>query len=159
MTSDPSTLCAGAKTRLESSIKNLKPHLLYDFFFSGWSQLFLLSASNGINDGMMAWGDRMLKYTGKPRADKFRDTTHSTIGFWTDNGGYYHYALGNKSMGSTYEEVLPKVKQYHDDIGVPFGHWQFDSWFNPKDAGVNAGGGTPPSPPPMFRRLTPHSLF
>jgi hypothetical protein len=29
---------------------------------AGWSQLFLLSASNGINDGMMAWGDRMLKY-------------------------------------------------------------------------------------------------
>jgi hypothetical protein len=28
--------------------------------------------------------------------------------------------------------VLPEVKAYHDDIGVPFGHWQFDSWFYPK---------------------------
>jgi len=82
-----------------------------------------------------------LKYTGKPRADMYRDATHSTIGFWTDNGGYYHYALGNKSKDATFESVLPKVKAYHDEIGVPFGHWQFDSWFYPKDGSVNAGGG------------------
>ena len=37
--------------------------------------------------------------------------------------------------------MLPEVKAYHDDIGVPFGHWQFDSWFYPKDGGVNPGGG------------------
>jgi hypothetical protein len=59
---------------------------------------------------MMAWRDRMLKYTGKPRADMYLDEVHSTIGFWTDNGGYYHYSIGNnKSLGSNYEEVLPKV--------------------------------------------------
>ena len=39
------------------------------------------------------------------------------------------------------EAVLPRVKAYHDSIGVPFGHWQFDSWFYPKDGGVNPGGG------------------
>ena len=38
-------------------------------------------------------------------------------------------------------EVLPKVKAYHDDIGIPFGHWQFDSWFYPKDGRVDSGGG------------------
>ena len=108
---------------------------------SGWSQLFLLSAGLGINDGFMAWGDRMLKFTGKPRADMYLDATHSMIGFWTDNGGYYHYATGDKKYGDNYEEVLPKVKAYHDSIGVPFGHWQFDSWFYPKDGGVNPGGG------------------
>ena len=56
--------------------------------------------------------------------------THSTIGFWTDNGGYYHYALGNKSMGTTYEEVLPKVKAYHDAIGTPGSgtHKQWRRW-------------------------------
>jgi len=37
---------------------------------------------------MMAWGDRVLRWTQKKRADKYRDVTHSTIGFWTDNGGY-----------------------------------------------------------------------
>ena len=112
---------------------------------AGWSQLFILTAGQGINDGMMAWGDRMLKYTGKPRANMYRDITHSTIGFWTDNGGYYHYATGEPGCKAgnctSYETVLPKVKQYHDSIGVPFRHWQFDSWFYPKDGGVNAGGG------------------
>lgn len=53
---------------------------------AGWSQQFILSAGKGINAGMMAWGDRMLKFTGKPRADMYVDQTHSTIGFWTDNG-------------------------------------------------------------------------
>jgi hypothetical protein len=57
---------------------------------AGSSQLFILSAGVGINDGMMAWGDRMLKYTGKPRANMYKDVTHSTIGFWT---GKQHRAL------------------------------------------------------------------
>ena len=54
---------------------------------------------------------------------------------------YYHYSTGESSVGSNYEEVLPKVKAYHHSIGVPFGHWQFDSWFYPKDGGVSSGGG------------------
>lgn len=108
---------------------------------AGWSQLFILSAGAGINSGFTNWGERMLKVTGKPLTDMYRDQTHSTIGFWTDNGGYYHYATGDPKYGSTYEEVLPKVKAYHDAIQVPFGHWQFDSWFYPKDGGVDPGGG------------------
>ena len=54
---------------------------------AGWTQAYVLSAGLGINAGMMAWGDRVLKYTGKPRANPYLDQTHSTIGFWTDNGG------------------------------------------------------------------------
>jgi hypothetical protein len=49
---------------------------------AGWSQSFILSAGRGINAGMMAWGDRILKFTGKPRANMWHDLTHSTIGFW-----------------------------------------------------------------------------
>jgi hypothetical protein len=51
---------------------------------AGWSQLFILTAGRGVNEGMMGWGDRMLKFTDKPRADMYKDLTHSTIGFWTD---------------------------------------------------------------------------
>ena len=43
------------------------------------------------------------------------------------DGGYYHYSTG-ADKSKTYEDVLPKVKAYHDAIGIPFGHWQFDSW-------------------------------
>ena len=106
---------------------------------AGWTHTFLLSASLGIRDGMMAWGDRLLALRGgKRRPSLYRDVTHSTIGFWTDNGGYYHYDTGSSR---SYEQVLPEVKAYHDQIGVPFGHWQFDSWFYPKDGTVDPGGG------------------
>ncbi|CAE7625695.1 unnamed protein product [Symbiodinium sp. KB8] len=108
------------------------------FIPSGWKQMFILSAGFGVLDGMMAWGDRMLKFTGKQRADMYRDDVVGSIGFWTDNGGYYHYATGGNE---TYEEVLPKVKEYHDSLGIPFKHWQFDSWFYPKDGKVDPGGG------------------
>lgn len=129
MASDENFIGAGVKSTV-------------DTIPAGWEQSFLLSAGTGIREGMMNWGDRMLKYTGKPRADMYLDDTHGKIGFWTDNGGYYHYSIGaNKSLGDNYEEVLPKVKAYHDDIGIPFAHWQFDSWFYPKDGGVNPGGG------------------
>ena len=37
-------------------------------------------------------------------------------------------------------QVLPKVKAWHDAVGVPFGHWQFDSWFYKKDGPVFRGG-------------------
>ncbi len=40
---------------------------------AGWSQSFMLSAfCCGINMGMMEWGNRMLTYTGKKRADMYR---------------------------------------------------------------------------------------
>ena len=108
---------------------------------AGHSQTFLLVAGVGVTKTFMEWGDRMLAVNGKQRVDnRYKDTTHGTIGFWTDNGGYYHYATG-VDKSKTYEEVLPQVKAYHDSIGVPFGHWQFDSWFYPKDGGVNPGGG------------------
>ena len=29
----------------------------------------------------------MLRFTGKPRANMYRDAVHAKIGFWTDNGG------------------------------------------------------------------------
>ena len=123
------------------------------------------------------------------RTDPYRDVTHSSIGFWTDNGGYYHYATGEANAtyddvlpkatafhglpqaihdlprpatdlprpstglplafhdlprpSIRYEDVLPKVKSSHEAAGVPFRHWQFDSWFYPKDAKV---GGGPPDP-------------
>ena len=59
----------------------------------------------------------------------------------------YHYSTGTGSTkfpngsyiyNQSYEEVLPKVKASHDAAGVPFGHWQFDSWFYPKDPHLSA---------------------
>ena len=116
----------------------------------GWTQSWILSATRGVNAAFQAWGDRVLARREDGARDLYRDVTHSTIGFWTDNGGYYHYSTGTGSTkfpngsyiyNQSYEEVLPKVKKSHDAAGVPFGHWQFDSWFYPKDATVGPGGG------------------
>jgi hypothetical protein len=109
---------------------------------AGWSHQFILYAAYGISNAFEAWGDRMttpkksndaeactcrnhrLRHIKKGsrcdgekhRLDRssnmYRDQTHSTIGFWTDNGGYYHYSTG--ITNETYEEVLPQVKKYHD---------------------------------------------
>lgn len=162
---------------------------------AGYTLRFVLSASYGINQGMMDWGDRLLKGLEVIRQDhRYRDVTvrfetfsvpsgpvsltissphalvrlsprislfipniffaslcashshsvdsASSIGFWTDNGGYYHYSIGdNRTLGSNYEEVFRSVKEHHDELGLPFRHWQFDSWFYPKDGGVSPGGG------------------
>ena len=115
---------------------------------AGFSLRFMLSSGLGVNAAMMAWGDRLLAWTGKPRTSMHRPDATSTIGYWTDNGGYYHYSTGCSHGGGpscnrseTYEDVLPKVKAYHEAIKVPFRHWQFDSWFYPKDGSVRPGGG------------------
>jgi hypothetical protein len=86
----------------------------------GWSQLFILSAGVGINDGMMAWGDRMLKFTGKKRTDPYRDATHSTIGFWTGAkiyiGGSTYIGLGDLHRVYTYIGDLHRVYTYIGDL-------------------------------------------
>lgn len=56
------------------------------------------------------------------------------------SGGYYHYSTGLDKSAS-YLEILPRVLAYHAALGVPFRHWQFDSWFYPKDGDVLPGGG------------------
>jgi len=129
MSSDEETISIGVKSTV-------------DTIPAGWKQRYILSAGDGIFDGMMKWGDRVLTFAGRSRPDnRYLDDVHGKIGFWTDNGGFYHYALGNVSANATYEDVLPQVKAYHEKIGVPFGHWQFDSWFYPKDGPVSSGGG------------------
>jgi len=74
----------------------------------GFTQTFLLSAGYGIGSGMEAWGERLRQVSGRPKADKYLDVTHSSIGFWTDNGGYYHYSTGTNAT-ATYEEVANTV--------------------------------------------------
>jgi hypothetical protein len=137
MTADNTLIGAGVKRSAQSTP-------------AGWSQLFILSAGVGINDGMMHWGDHFLRYSGRAqRADLYGSTVLSTIGYWTSNGGYYHYAnFSNVSLmgGSSYEEVLPKVHASHKEAGLHFGHWQFDSWWYPKEGAdgtyaSNGGGG------------------
>jgi hypothetical protein len=58
---------------------------------------------------MEAWGSRLRVVSGRLKTNKYLDTVHGGIGFWTDNGGYYHYSTG-LNASATYEEALPQVR-------------------------------------------------
>jgi len=117
---------------------------------TNWTQRWLLSETVDssreappIRRAMEKWGAEFLAILGIENAlhsNRYRDKVHGAIGFWTDNGGYYHYSTGIPS-NQTYEEAFIQVKKYHDTLQIPFGHWQFDSWFYPKDGDVDGGGG------------------
>ena len=86
---------------------------------AGWSQAFMLTAGHGVNSAFMDWGDRLLRWTGKARTSLYRDVAVSTIGYWTDNGGFYHYSTGCShavhptcNQSATYEDVLRLVPKH-----------------------------------------------
>ncbi|KAJ8609762.1 hypothetical protein CTAYLR_010732 [Chrysophaeum taylorii] len=108
---------------------------------AGWTQRWILTFGSSMRRTFDDWGATvlaLLNVTNDLRFNMYRDPVHATIGFWTDNGGYYHYSTG-LWPNQTYEQVLPLVKAYHESLGLKFGHWQFDSWFYPKDGGVSDG--------------------
>ena len=100
------------------------------------SHLAILSSGNGINAGMLGWGDRMLKFHGvKRRTDKYRDQAHSTLA-----GPQWRLpSLCHRPVNGTYEQVLPQVQAHHDQLGPrPLA---VRPWFYPKDGDVGPGGG------------------
>ena len=53
--------------------------------------------------------------------------------YWTDNGGWFHYPPFN-ATGEYQKEWLLALKDAKA-AGIPFGHWQGDSWWYPKGPG------------------------
>ena len=96
-----------------------------------YSVSFVVVEGDGIAKTMEKWGDILLKKSGKRyRASPYHDDIVSHIGWWTDNGAYYHYP-GGKIEGDKggYQKAMHAVADYHRQIGAPFKHWQLDSWF------------------------------
>jgi len=108
---------------------------------AGYAQRYLVVEGRGIGATLTAWGDRLLQDRGRSRADRYADAGLSTLGYWTDNGAYYYYRT---EEGRTFEETLLAVKAEADAIGIPYGHFQIDSWWYPKRPGSTPGanGGT-----------------
>ena len=59
----------------------------------------------------------------------YDDPTASSLGWWTDNGAYYHYDAADDARAGSYERSMADVKRAHDKAGLPFKHWQLDSWW------------------------------
>src|SRR5947209_3364563 len=96
---------------------------------AGYTYETILAIGSSINRTWDTWGAALTDHYGKRRPANDADGGLKYLGYWTDNGGtyYYHYdpALG-------YAGTLLAVKQHLDQIGVPIGYMQIDSWWYPK---------------------------
>lgn len=88
----------------------------------------------GIKGSFEAWGDVLLESGGKKRWGPYDDEIASSVGWWTDNGDYFHYGGTNGSVGD-YAIEMRKTLAEHKQLGLPFKHWQLDSWWYLKGAG------------------------
>jgi hypothetical protein len=97
---------------------------------------------DGILGSLEKWGNALLTNSGKrggKRWGPYDDPISSYVGWWTDNGGYYHYGGTDPAKSGDYEVQMARVRaeQTEADFPVKFKHWQLDSWWYPKGVGGN----------------------
>lgn len=93
-------------------------------------------SSNGMIPAWEHWGDALLAVSGKTRVGPYEGPIVSSMGYWTDNGAYYHYG-GVENASGAYQDAMKKVVEAHRAKNIPFKHWQLDSWWYPKGRGGN----------------------
>eukprot|EP00051_Salpingoeca_urceolata_P001515 m.41551 g.41551 ORF g.41551 m.41551 type:complete len:759 (-) comp11466_c0_seq1:282-2558(-) len=99
----------------------------------GFSASWILTAGKGIKKTMEQWGDQLRTFMGTTPADVYGDVIRSTLGFWTDNGGSFHYPPFQTA--GEYQTKLLQAKADWEKQGIPIRHWQGDSWWYPKGKG------------------------
>ena len=119
----------------------------------GFDAEWVAVLGDGILGSFEAWGDVLLESSGKRRWGPYDDVTASSVGWWTDNGGYYHYG-GTDGKAGDFETQMHDALADHKQRGIPFKHWQLDSWFYPKGAGGN--GSCCVDPPDETSTGSPH---
>jgi hypothetical protein len=96
---------------------------------AGFTQQTLLVVGNGINQTFDQWGALLTGLTGKTRPSNDADVMLSRLGYWTDAGSSYYYAV---DPGFSYPDTLAAVKAQVAASGTALGYLQLDSWFYPK---------------------------
>lgn len=109
---------------------------------AGWTHRFIVVQGKGIQATLERLGDLLLQDRGRSRTDRYADAGLSYLGYWTDNGAYYYY---HTEPGLNEEQTLLEVKAEADAIGIPYGHFQIDSWWY-----LKAEGETPFAPGGML---------
>jgi hypothetical protein len=96
---------------------------------AGYTHQTILAIDHGINRAFDTWGNALTDLHNKHRPANDADAGLKYLGYWTDNGGsyYYHYDLA-----AGYAGTLLALKQHFDQVGVPIGYMQIDSWWYPK---------------------------
>ena len=130
---------------------------------AGFSHATVVVAGRGVAATLSEVGARLLAKGGKTKTKLQHPTDLSltSLGYWTDNGAWYHYLCseccgGGGSQGScpcpvecggntTMQEVMLEVKADWAKRKIPATYFMFDSWWYEKD-GDPPPGTLPPWP-------------
>ena len=95
----------------------------------GYMQQTLLTLGSGINTTYDRWGQAMTELQGKTRVGDEATTELKYLGYWTDNGAAYYY---NDDPALGYEGTLLAVRRDFQELDIPLGYMELDSWWYPK---------------------------
>ncbi|XP_065187086.1 uncharacterized protein LOC135817773 [Sycon ciliatum] len=101
----------------------------------GFNHSTIMWAGQGLKDTMYDWGGALLKYHGKSRTPLDSDFSVKYLGWWTDNGGYYHY---NPETNKTYQQTMLDAKAKLEELNIPARYFQLDSWWYFQEASHGA---------------------
>ncbi len=103
-------------------------------FAAEWIASF---CGSGMLEALEQWGDALLRNSGKERWGVYDDAIASGMGWWTDNGAYYHYGGVQPPPNNpgAYQAAMHAAHAAHQAQKLPFQHWQLDSWWYPKGNG------------------------
>ena len=79
----------------------------------------------------------MTELQGKTRLGDEATTELKYLGYWTDNGASYYY---NDDAALGYEGTLLAVRQNFQQLGIPLGYMELDSWWYPKGSSATWQG-------------------
>lgn len=120
---------------------------------AGFEQTAIVAADVGINRTFTDWGWALINMGGKKQTASDGTPELAKFGYWTDNGGAYHYAT---APGMNYEQTLASVKSDFETTGkIPLAYMQLDSWWYPKGptqswSDSNSGESTFTAAPALF---------
>ncbi len=103
---------------------------------SGFIHRTLIVFGRGITQTLNHWGGALESMGGKTPVANDADVVLNRFGYWTDNGADYYYKF-DPALG--YEGTLLAMRDQFNQLGVPLGYLQLDSWWYPKQKGNNPG--------------------
>lgn len=100
---------------------------------AGFSHRTIFVSGKGIDATFNSWGKAMQEILGRTPPLNTADILLRKLSYWTDHGAAYFY---NYDPALGYRGTLLAVKKKFDQLALPLGSMQLDSWFYPK--GKNA---------------------
>ncbi|CAF2648055.1 unnamed protein product [Rotaria sp. Silwood2] len=91
--------------------------------------MIVFYSPRGVNEAMREWGQSMRQAFNRTVRYRLNDITINSLGYYTDNGGYYYY---HTETEMNYEETIISISH---KISLPFNYIQLDSWWYYKGIG------------------------